>query len=115
MPTPNTIDLVELPAASAADVQATKKFFNTVFGWTFTDYGDEYIDTRNSGTALGVSADESHSAAPLTVLYVANLTAAYKSVKDAGGTITKEIFAFPGGRRFHFREPAGNELAVWSE
>lgn len=116
MSTPNHIDLIEFPASSNEGLAASKVFFTNVFGWKFQDWGEEYADTKDSGTSAGIIADASGRASmPLTVVYVEDLEAARGKVTEAGGVITKEIFSFPGGRRFHFREPAGNELAVWSD
>jgi len=117
MPEHNHIDLVELPAADAASLAATRAFYSDVFGWTFTSYGDEYVDTRDSGVALGVNAidDAQHQRAALAVLYVSDLEGARQAVAASCGTILHDIYSFPGGRRFHFVDPAGNELAVWSE
>ena len=109
----NQIDYIELPAG---DLGKTKEFYSTVFGWKFEDYGPDYtsfVDGRLSG---GFTKDR---AAPsqglLIVIYAGNLEAAQSKVQAAGGKIVKEIFSFPGGRRFHFLDPNGNELAVWSE
>ena len=110
----NHIDYVELPASSIEDLQKAKDFFSEIFGWSFQQWGDDYVDTKDSGVSSGISA-ESPTAAPLPVIYVADIEATYNSVKNAGGLITKDIFSFPGGRRFHFKDPAGNELAAWSE
>lgn len=115
MPKHNHVDLVELPTSSPEKVKASKKFFGEVFGWKFTDYGDAYIDTHDSGTAVGVTSTPTRGTMPLAVIYVDDLEAAYKKVKAAGAEILVEVFEFPGGRRFHFREPGGNELAAWSE
>ena len=84
--------------------------------WGFTDYG-AYLDTSDSGTVAGFNAvaDDQQQAMPLVVIYVDDLEAARERVSDAGGVILHDIYAFPGGRRFHFTDPAGNELAVWSE
>ena len=100
----------------ATDLAATKAFYSAVFGWKFTDYGPEYLaftDTaeHEGGFALGVSSGKS----PLVVLYSASLEETQAQVEANGGTITKQIFSFPGGRRFQFTDPNGNELAVWSE
>lgn len=116
MSTPNHIDLIEFPAGSNEELAASKTFFTNVFGWKFQDWGEDYADTKDSGTSAGIIADASGRASmPLTVVYVEDLEVARGKVIEAGGVITKEIFSFPGGRRFHFREPAGNELAVWSD
>ena len=111
----NRIDLIELPARPG-DLAATRAFYQSALGWTFTDYG-EYVDTADSGTTFGINAiaDAQQQRMPLTVLYADDLEAARQRVTDAGGTILHDIYAFPGGRRFHFADPAGNELAIWSE
>ena len=109
------IDYVEFPAK---DLAATKLFFNTVFGWSFEDYGPEYIAFSNQGLDGGfflsdkVSSAENGSA--LIVFYSENLEQTQTKIEQAGGSILKPIYDFPGGRRFHFREPNGNEYAVWS-
>ncbi|NLP82543.1 VOC family protein [Microbacterium sp. CFH 90308] len=117
MPENNRIDLVELPAADPAALSAARTFYESAFGWSFVSYGDAYVDTPDSGVTLGVngSADATQQRAPLTVLYVADLEAARAAVTDAGGVIHHDIYSFPGGRRFHFVDPAGNELAAWSD
>jgi predicted enzyme related to lactoylglutathione lyase len=108
------IDYVELPSATAHEV--TRGFYAKAFGWEFTDYGPDYSATTNGTTDVGLNGqpDEALSA-PLPVIRVGNLEQAFDSVVAAGGTIAKPIFAFPGGRRFHFVDPSGSELAVWSE
>jgi predicted enzyme related to lactoylglutathione lyase len=112
----NRIDFVEFPATSVAAVAAAKAFYEEVLGWAFTDWGEDYIDTKSSGVGAGFNADPSHrSKKPLAVVYCADLSAARSKVLAAGGTVTKEIFSFPGGRRFHFEDPSGNELALWSD
>lgn len=112
----NTITYVELPAASINDLNASKAFLTEVFGWAYTDWGPDYADTSGSGLGSGINADpDQFTAAPLVVIYAADLDARRAMVARAGGVITRDIFAFPGGRRFHFREPGGNELAVWSD
>ncbi|MEO8925977.1 MAG: VOC family protein [Caulobacteraceae bacterium] len=106
------IDYVEFPGA---DLAATKAFYGAAFGWRFTDYGPNYAAFEGEGTDGGfVSDPEGRPAAPLVVLYAHDLEAMEAKVRGAGGIVTKAIFAFPGGRRFHFRDPSGNELAVWS-
>ncbi|GAA5090519.1 VOC family protein [Microbacterium yannicii] len=116
MPENNRIDLVELPAADPAALTAAREFYESAFGWTFTSYGDGYADTSDSGVAFGLngSADSTQQAAALPVLFVDDLEAARARVAESGGTIRHDIYGFPGGRRFHFVDPAGNELAVWS-
>jgi len=104
------VDYVELPGG---DLAATKAFYAQAFGWGFTDYGPTYA-AFSEGLDGGFQADEP-TQKPLVVLFATDLEAMEAKVKAAGGAITVPIFTFPGGRRFHFRDPAGNELAVWSE
>jgi len=116
MPENNRIDLIELPVADHAALRAARAFYEAVFGWGFTSYGDGYADTTHSGVAFGLngSADDTQQRGPLPVLFVDDLEAARTRVTTSGGIIRHDIYAFPGGRRFHFVDPAGNELAVWS-
>lgn len=98
------------------DLPATQTFLAKAFGWTFVDYGPDYRAFANAGLDGGIQGDPDHAGAlPLVVLKADDLEAAEASVTAAGGVITRPIFSFPGGRRFHFREPGGNEMAVWSE
>ena len=101
------------------DMAATKEFFNTVFGWEFEDYGPDYMAFSKAGMEGGFFKSEqtasTQTGSALVVFYSPNLEATLSRVKTAGGIIVKEIFSFPGGRRFHFEEPGGNELAVWSD
>jgi predicted enzyme related to lactoylglutathione lyase len=110
------INYVEFPAR---DIEATKIFFTAVFGWNFNDYGPEYTAFANQGINGGFyksdSASSTETGGALIVLYSSTLEEVQKRVKRAGGSILKPIFSFPGGRRFHFAEPSGNELAVWSD
>ena len=110
------INYVEYPAK---DIEATKRFFTTAFGWAFVDYGPDYSAFSNQGLDGGFFRSKlkstSESGAALIVFFSENLEATEAKVKKAGGVISKEIFSFPGGRRFHFIEPSGNEFAVWSE
>jgi len=109
------INYVEFPAK---DLAATKAFFTQAFNWSFEDYGPEYAAFSNQGLDGGFYASElvssSDRGAALIVLYSEDLEATQAKVEAAGGTISKAIFAFPGGRRFHFLEPSGNELAIWA-
>ena len=106
------IDYVELPSATAHEL--TRAFYKKAFGWTFSDYGPTYSATENGTTDLGLQGDpEGALATPLPVIRVDDLEAAFDMVTKAGGAIAKPIFSFPGGRRFHFIDPGGNELAVW--
>lgn len=112
--TNNHIDYIEFPAKSINELTKSKEFFNDVFGWSYVQWGDDYIDTKDSGVGSGISADNPTNQ-PLPVIYVSDIQVSYDKVKSAGGTIVREVFTFPGGKRFHFKDPAGNELAVWSE
>lgn len=97
------------------DLAAVKVFYTDAFGWTFTDYGPEY--TAFTGTYIdgGFTTGEPAHGSVLVILYSEDLEATKERVEKAGGEIVKDIFSFPGGRRFHFTDPDGNELAVWSE
>lgn len=110
------LNYVELPAHN---LQATKAFFENVFDWQFVDYGPEYCAFSNQGLDGGffLSAQASHTdnGAALLVFYSQNLNATLDKVIAAGGHICRDIFSFPGGKRFHFTEPSGNEFAVWSD
>ncbi|AVI51571.1 glyoxalase family protein [Pukyongia salina] len=109
----NHINYIEF---KAADLEVIKEFYNKCFGWTFTDYGPDYISFENSGLSGGFERnDQAILNGALVVLYHDALESALEDVKSAGGRIVKDIFSFPGGRRFHFKDPAGNELAIWSD
>lgn len=109
----NHINYVEY---KAKDLSAIKSFYQAAFNWTFEDYGATYIAFNESGLQGGFELwDGEIVNGALVVLYHSQLESCLENVKRAGGTITKEIFSFPGGRRFHFTDPSGNELAVWSE
>lgn len=98
------------------DIEETKRFYLKVFGWEFTDYGPEYTSFTDGRLSGGFSvAAEVQRGGPLVVLYATDLTTIEVSVRKNGGQIVREIFEFPGGRRFHFTDPSGNELAVWSD
>jgi uncharacterized protein len=115
-PRHNHIDYVEFPAQSAASFAAVKRFYQEVFGWSFQDWGDDYADTRSGGTTAGFSAASDHRPpGTLVVLFAVDLEATRDCVIKAGGKIVREIFSFPGGRRFEYLDPAGNRLGVWSD
>jgi len=112
----NCFDFIEFPAENVGCLDQAKNFYKKVFGWSYTDWGDSYSDTQSSGLSSGINADPSHRPShPLAVIYTADLEGVQKKVIESNGEITREIFSFPGGRRFHFTDPAGNELAVWSD
>jgi predicted enzyme related to lactoylglutathione lyase len=112
----NCINYIEFPAATSAALAAAKDFYGKAFGWEYKDWGPAYSDTQSSGVASGITVDAGErQQRPLPVIYSSSLELARSSVVAAGAKITKDIFAFPGGRRFQFVDPAGNELAVWSD
>ncbi len=110
------INYVEFPAR---DMEATKLFFGKVFGWGFEDYGTEYIAFSDQGLDGGFYRSEKCSSAgegaALLVFYSGKLEETLAKVEAAGGVIVRPTFSFPGGRRFHFTDPNGNEFGVWSE
>ena len=110
------INYVEFPAK---DIEATKAFFNSAFGWTFVDYGSEYTAFSNEGLDGGFYKSDlsvsTEAGSALIVFYSKDLERTQSKIENAGGTIIKPIFSFPGGRRFHFGDPNGNEYAVWSD
>lgn len=116
MPTDQKVDYLELPAR---DFDAVQSFYEKAFNWVFMDYGPEYRgfnDGRiNGGFYKAVRHSSTENGAALIVLYASDLEKTKDTVMASGGTIVKEIFPFPGGRRFHFADPNGNELAVWSD
>jgi hypothetical protein len=104
-------NFIELPVR---DLAVTKGFYEQAFGWNMTGFGPTYACTMTGDVDLGLQADAAAAPkAPLVVMAVDDLEAALKAVTAAGGKITKPIFSFPGGRRFHFTDPSDNELAVW--
>jgi len=110
------INYVEFPTR---DLEITRRFFSGAFGWSFQDYGPEYTAFFGAGINGGFFQSEQCSSAAqgaaLVVLYSENLEETQEHIRSAGGSIVKPIFSFPGGRRFHFTEPSGNELAVWTD
>lgn len=105
------LDYVELPAT---DVPATRGFYERAFGWSMTEFAPTYAATTTGDTNIGLDGDPADKPkAPLAVIRVADLEAALAAVEKAGGRIVKSIYSFPGGRRFHFLDPSGNELAAW--
>ena len=105
------IDYLEFPSANGLK---SREFFESAFGWRFISYGPTYSGFEDAGIAGGIQGDPGDlTAAPLVVVRTDDLVKAEQKVVAAGGLITRPAFDFPGGRRFHFREPGGNELAVW--
>ena len=107
------IDYIEFPAD---EVGRAQEFYTRVFGWKFQSYGDQYSSFEDGRIAGGFrGGEEAGSGGPLVVIYAVDLESTVGPIEVAGGKIVKPIFEFPGGRRFHFRDPCGNELAVWSD
>lgn len=110
------IDYVEFPSR---DLDVTKRFFTAVFGWRFTDYGPEYTAFADpairGGFYLADKVASSEAGGALIVFYSPQLEQTQARIEQAGGSIVKPTFSFPGGRRFHFADPNGNEYAVWSD
>ncbi len=116
VPTNHAIDYIEF---SVSNMEEAKRFYSSAFGWQFTDYGPEYAgikhqagDRECGGICL---TGKVVPGGPLVILYADNLERSLEAVKSAGGKITVETFSFPGGRRFHFSDPSGNVLGVWSD
>src|SRR5262245_64068138 len=106
------IDYIEM---AATDIAATKRFYEVVFGWKFTDYGPDYTSFEDGRLAGGFyKADSARAGSVLVVIFAVDLEAMERSVRAAGAKIVKAIFSFPGGRWFHFADPSGNGLAIWS-
>ncbi|MFT4197310.1 MAG: VOC family protein [Pseudoxanthomonas sp.] len=116
MPAHEKIDYVEFPAR---DLEATQRFFQAAFGWTFQAYGPDYAAFADQGLDGGFFRSElaarTSRGSALIVFYSQHLEDTLAKVEAAGGEVVKPIFSFPGGRRFHFTEPSGNEFAVWSD
>ncbi len=109
----NHINYIEF---KAYNLQAVKAFYSSVFGWTFTDYGPTYIAFSDSGLEGGFEKTEEEIVkGALVVIYHEDLRSVKEKIVEAGGEIKQDIFSFPGGKRFQFKDPTGNELAVWSE
>lgn len=108
------IDYIEFPAT---DITRTKAFYERVFGWKFTDYGPDYTSFEDGRLAGGfwTQLKPASGVGSLVVIYSLDLAGMEAKVREAGGAIVKPIFPFPGGRRFQFTDPSGNELAVWSD
>jgi predicted enzyme related to lactoylglutathione lyase len=107
------VDYIEFPAP---DIAKTKAFYTGVFGCKFTDSAPDYTSFEDGRLTGGFYKKDTVTAGgPLVVIYAADLAGMQTKVRAAGGAIVKEIFSFPGGRRFHFTDPAGNGLAVWSD
>ena len=112
-PKNNQISYIEFKTASLENI---KEFYSNCFQWKFTDYGPGYTSFSESGMQGGFEKSEDPIVnGALIVLYHTNLEMIKSNIINEGGTITKNIFSFPGGKRFHFKDPSGNELAIWSD
>lgn len=109
----HAIDYIEF---TVRDLAAAKRFYEEAFGWTFIDYGPGYAAISGPEREVGglMQSDDVRTTGPLVILYSTNLEGSVAAVRAAGGTILQDPYSFPGGRRFHFADPSGNELAVWS-
>ncbi|MBX3145769.1 MAG: VOC family protein [Gemmatimonadales bacterium] len=105
------IDYIEF---GTEDLAASKRFFETAFGWKFTDYGPDYTAFEDGRLSGGINGSSPPGGAPLVILFASDLEEVERAVVAAGGVIS-DRHTFPGGRRFHFTEPGGNHLAVWSD
>lgn len=105
------IDYIEF---ESPDYQGTRDFFSKAFGWTYKEFGQDYCEIGDAGLTGGIAAMKK-AAPPLVILKTDDLEGCLRDVEESGGVILQPIFSFPGGRRFHFREPGGSELAVWTE
>lgn len=114
MHTHHALDYVEF---TVRDLAEAKRFYTAAFGWAFTDYGPTYAGIQGPDREVGglAEAETLRTGGPLVILYSDDLEASVRAVEAAGGTVSTPPFAFPGGRRFHFLDPSGNELAVWAE
>jgi len=111
----DTINYIELPMSKKAETEA---FYKQAFGWSFTDWGPDYISFEGAGIDGGFNRESGVTVSPpgiLVILYADSLSVAQANIERAGGTIVRAVYDFPGGQRFHFEDPNGNQLAVWSE
>ncbi len=108
----NRIDYVEIPVT---DLAKAREFLTAMFGWSFQEWGDDYVSFNDGQLNGGLRASEEPASGTLLVFYSTNLERDLEKVKQLGGSITVDIFSFPGGRRFQFLDPSGTEWAIWSE
>ncbi|WP_263358477.1 VOC family protein [Acidicapsa ligni] len=114
MSTPENHHKINYIEFTSTDIEKTKSFYSAVFGWSFEDWGPEYISFTGLGIDGGFAKGDVKAGGPLVILYSNDLAATEKGIVAAGGSITVPTFEFPGGRRFHFSDGVGNVLAVWS-
>jgi hypothetical protein len=107
------VDYVEF---GATDIERTRRFYERVFGWRFEDYGPDYTSFQDGRLSGGFTRDAPvRPANPLVVIYATQLEEMEAKIRSEGGQVVRPTYEFPGGRRFHFRDPSGNELAVWTD
>jgi len=108
----HTLNYIEFTAGNLDEI---KQFYSNCFGWKFTDYGPDYVAFNDGSLDGGFAKGKVTKGGPLVILYSKDLKKSLQTVTKNGATISKEIYSFPGGKRFQFIDPAGNELAIWSE
>ena len=108
----NRIDYVEIPVT---DIEKAREFLSAMFGWSFQEWGDDYVSFNDGQLNGGLRSSEEPASGTLLVFYSSDLERDLERVRELGATITKDIFSFPGGRRFQFLDPVGTEFAIWSE
>ncbi len=106
------IDNIEF---AVTDIARSRAFYDAAFGWSFTEYGPEYCEFSDGRLTGGLTTGTARPGGPLVILYANDLAATQARLETAGALIVRETFSFPGGRRFHFQDPDGYELAVWSD
>jgi predicted enzyme related to lactoylglutathione lyase len=110
--TDRRIDNIEF---AVSDIARSREFYGKAFGWAFTDYGPAYCEFSDGRLTGGLAKGSAKPGGPLVILYADDLAETQRRLEAAGATVVKPVFAFPGGRRFHFHDPDGYELAVWSD
>jgi uncharacterized protein len=108
----HTLNYIEFTANNLKEI---KEFYSTSFDWKFTDFGPDYTAFKDEVLEGGFSKGKVIKGGPLVIFYSNNLEDSLRIITQNGGTISKNIYSFPGGRRFHFTDPAGNQLAIWSD
>ena len=115
MSTPGSDRRIDNIEFAVSDIALSRAFYGKAFGWTFTDYGPEYCEFTDGRLTGGLARGEPKPGGPLVILYADDLEATQRRLENAGARIAKPTFSFPGGRRFHFSDPNGNQLAVWTD
>ena len=115
MATPGNDRRIDNIEFAVSDIARSRAFYGAAFGWTFTDYGPAYCEFSDGRLTGGLAKGTPTPGGPLVILYADDLAATQRRLEAAGARIAKPVFSFPGGRRFHFLDPDGYELAVWSD